>query len=353
MSSRFTGMTRTLYILSATLLMLLPVGVVFAGGAVEAETETVHVYTHRHYDVDQALFDRFTEQTGIVVSVLTAGADELIQRIVAEGDSTPADLLITADAGRLYLAEELGILQPIGLSDDAEAIVAEHLRDEYWTALTKRARVIVYAPDRVSRTALSTYEALSDPMWEGRIAVRSSSNIYNISLLAALIEHLGEDAAEEWAAAVLANMARDPQGNDRDQIRAVAAGTADLAIVNTYYVGLLSDSEDEADQQVVDAIEVFFPNQEGRGAHMNISGAGLVAGADNAGGARQLVEFMLAEAQQTAFAGGNFEYPVHDAADLAPIVESWGNVVEDDVDLSVLGENSGAATRIFDRVGWN
>ncbi|HKL21531.1 MAG TPA: extracellular solute-binding protein, partial [Tichowtungia sp.] len=266
---------------AALVLVVVIASPLFATGVAEEETEVVHVYSHRHYDTDRMLFEQFEEQTGIAVEVVEAGADELIQRLEAEGSSTPADMLITVDAGRLYQAAEAGLLQPID-SDVVTERLPEHLRSpaDEWAALTMRARVVAYHRDRADTSVLSTYEALAEPVFSDSIAIRSSSNIYNISLLASLIANLGAPAAEEWAEGMTRSFARPPQGNDRDQLRAVAAGDADYAVVNTYYIGRMATSSDAADRAVAEQIGVFFPNQpgvdgsDGRGAHINVSGAG-------------------------------------------------------------------------------
>lgn len=323
------------------------------------DTQTVHVYSHRHYDTDRELFDRFEEKTGIAVEVVEAGADELIQRLSAEGSATPADVLITVDAGRLYQATEADLLQPIE-SEVVRDALPPHLRDpeDHWTALTIRARVIAYHNERSNTDLLSTYEALATDDFADSVAIRSSSNIYNVSLLASLIENLGADAAEEWAAGMTESFARPPQGNDRDQLRAVAAGEADFAVVNTYYVGRMLTSSDQADRNVAEQIGVFFPNQpgvpgsDGRGAHINVSGAGITRHADNPDGARALIEFLVGEEAQRSFAQANFEYPVREGIDPAPEVAGWGDFVADTLSLEALGANAREASMIFDRVDW-
>jgi iron(III) transport system substrate-binding protein len=331
----------------------------FAMGGGEEDSEVVHVYSHRHYDTDRMLFERFEEETGISVEVVEAGADELIQRLEAEGSSTPADLLITVDAGRLYQAAEAELLQPIDSAVVRERL-PDHLRSpaDEWAALTMRARVVAYHRERADTSVLSTYEALAEPVFSDSIAIRSSSNIYNISLLASLIANLGAPAAEEWAEGMTASRARPPEGNDRDQLRAVAAGDADYAIVNTYYIGRMATSSDAADRAVAAEIGVFFPNQpgvdgsDGRGTHINVSGAGITRHADNPDGARRLIEFLLSDEAQNSFAGANFEYPVVAGIETAPEVAAWGDFVADTLSLEELGARAREASMIFDRVGW-
>ena len=338
-----------------TLIFLLSPMLLLAGGQQEGgdEENTIHVYSHRHYEADQRLYERFTEETGIEVQVVEAGADELIQRLAAEGESSPADVLMTVDAGRLFRAKDTGLLQPVEsevLSDN----IPVHLRDEdrHWFGLTKRARIIAHHADRVSPDDLSTYQALAEERWDDRIAVRSSSNIYNISLMSAAIAHYGEEAAREWAAGVVDNMARPPQGNDRDQLRAVAAGVADVAIVNTYYIALMRTSDDPDEREVGESVRVFFPNQETTGAHVNVSGAGVTASADNVSGAVRFIEFLTSSEAQEVFAQQNHEYPIRDDVEPSDTVAAFGEYTEDSLPLSELGRNSRQATRIFDEVGW-
>ena len=343
---------RTLICVMFLISVVLPA---FGSGGTEHDraSETVNVYSHRHYGVDRDLYEVFTEQTGIEVNVVQAGADELVERLDREGENTPADVLITVDAGRLNRARSRDLLQPVS-SETLDANVPDHLRDRhgYWYGLTARARVIAYHPGRVDVGALSTYEDLAEPEWKGRIAVRSSSNIYNISLLASLIAHHGEAEARSWAEGVMANFAREPQGNDRDQIKAVAAGVADIAIVNTYYVGLLLTSNNPRERAVGEEIEIFFPNQDGRGAHVNVSGAGVTQYAPNKENAVRLLEFLTSPAAQRRFAAANYEYPVHPQVEAADVVQAWGEFEADELNLGLLGEHAEKAVSIFNEVGW-
>lgn len=325
-------------------------GSVFAGGTPE---NVVNVYSHRHYDADREVFDRFTEETGIEVNVVQAGADELIQRLVSEGDSSPADLLITVDAGRLHRAKEAGVLQPV-TTEVLESRVPAYLRDPegYWYGITKRARVVAYDKTRTEPDLVSSYVDLTRPELDGRVIARSSSNIYNISLLAALVHELGEEEAKEWAEGMTQNFAREPQGNDRDQMKAVVAGIADFALVNTYYVGLLRTSSDPAEVEVGENIGVIFPSLPGGGTHVNVSGVGLTTSAPNRENAIRLMEFLTGEYAQSRFAGANYEYPVNAAVSPDPIVAAWGSFEDADTPLEVLGDLGDEATRIFDEVGW-
>lgn len=314
----------------------------------------VNVYSHRHYESDQTLFDAFTKDTGIAVNVVKAGADQLIERLVAEGDNSPADLLLTVDAGRLYRAKEAGVLQPIR-SDFLEATIPPNLRDKdgQWYSLTVRGRIIVYAKDRVDPAAdLSTYESLAEPQWKNRILSRSSDSLYNQSLLASIIAANGRDAALTWAKGVRANMARPPRGNDRDQIRAVAQGLADVALVNTYYLGLLATSTEKSDREAYAKVAPYFPNQDGRGAHINVSGAGVTKSAPHKANAIRLLEFLASDQAQVVFAEANYEYPIKPENNRNATLREWGDFKRDALPLNVLGENNAEAVKLFDIAGW-
>jgi iron(III) transport system substrate-binding protein len=319
----------------------------------ESGVPMVNVYSHRHYDTDQELFDRFTEQTGIQVNVVSASADELMARLEREGSASPADLLITVDAGRLHRAKERGLLQAVQ-SRALDAAVPENLRDaeRYWYALTMRARILAYARDRVDPSELSTYENLTDEKWRGRILVRSSENIYNVSHLASIIAAHGPEVAESWARGVVANFSRPPQGGDTDQLLDLAAGVGDVALVNTYYVGRLLTEGDEASRALGQRVGVFFPNQGGRGTHINVSGAGVTTHAPNRENALRLLEFLLSQESQVAFAEAAFEYPVRPGVEWAETLEGWGEFTPDPLPLARLGELNEEAVRIFDRAGW-
>lgn len=313
----------------------------------------VTVYTHRHYESDQMLFDLFSEKTGIKVNVVNAAADELIQKMKMEGQHSPSDVLITVDAGRLHRAKELDLLQPF-TSETLKSIIPNHLKDEdnYWYGLTKRGRVIVYAKDRVSPEDLSTYEDLANERWRKRLLIRSSGNIYNQSLLASIIAHNGEAAAKEWAVGVVKNMARNPKGGDRDQVKAVVAGEGDIAVVNTYYLGKMLHSADQEEVETAQKVGLFFPNQEDRGTHINVSGAGVAKHAPNKENAIRFIEFLASEEAQKIFAQENFEYPVNDKVQLAEQLQDWGSFKEDTLNLSQLGINNKKAVLIFDEAKW-
>jgi iron(III) transport system substrate-binding protein len=320
------------------------------GGATAGE---VNVYSHRHYDTDQRLFDRFSEETGIAVNVVTASADELITRLETEGAASPADLLITVDAGRLHRAKSRGLLQPIQ-SEVLDRNVPAHLRDRerQWYGLTQRARVIVYHRDRVDSSTVRDFADLTDARFEGRVLIRSSENVYNQSLMASILAHEGERAASAWAEGMVRNMARSPSGGDTDQVKAVAGGAGDLAVANTYYLVRLAQSEDPEERRVFEQVGVIFPNQADRGTHVNVSGAGITANAPNRENAIRLLEFLSGAEAQALFAAANGEYPVLEGIEWAPTLTGWGDFRADTLDLTRLGELNDQAVRIFDRAGW-
>ncbi|MCF6094056.1 Fe(3+) ABC transporter substrate-binding protein [Microaerobacter geothermalis] len=313
----------------------------------------VNLYTSRHYDTDAELYKIFTEQTGIKVNVVQGKGDELMERLDREGANTEADVFMTADAGNLYRLKERGLLQAVESKTLAENI-PEQLRDvdNQWFGLTKRARVIAYAKDRVSPSELSTYENLTDPKWKGRILVRSSSNIYNQSLLASFIELNGEEKAKEWAKGIVANMARNPKGGDTDQIKALVAGEGDIAIVNTYYYARLLNSSNPEDVKIAEKVGVFFPNQQTNGTHINISGVGVTRYAKNKENAVKFIEFLSSVQAQGQFAEGNNEYPVNPAVPPSDLLKSWGDFKAQDINLTILGVNNAQAIKIFNEVGW-
>ena len=323
-----------------------------ASGGADAE-EVVNVYSSRHYDSDDQIYQQFTETTGIQVNLIEGEADELIERIKNEGENSPADVLVTVDADRLWRAEEAGLFQPID-SAALNSTIPENLRhpEGLWFGLTQRARVIAYNKNTVDPSELSTYEDLADPQWKGRVCIRSSGNIYNQSLMGSMIEAKGEEATEAWAKGIVDNLAREPEGGDTDQIRAVAAGQCDVAIVNHYYWARLAKSDDAADQQVAEATGIFFPNQDGRGTHVNISGAGVIATAPNPDNAVTFIEYLATPEAQAIFAQSNNEYPVVEGVDIDPVVAEMGNFKVDDVNVSAYGPNNPDVVKIVDRAGW-
>ncbi|HEX5677492.1 MAG TPA: Fe(3+) ABC transporter substrate-binding protein [Alcanivorax sp.] len=318
-----------------------------------SQSEEVNVYSARKEALIKPLLDRFTSETGITVNLITGSADALVERMKAEGEHSPADVLITTDAGRLYRAQQENQLAAV----DSEVLnekVPAALRDPdgHWYGLSVRARVVVYAPDRVDPSELSTYEALADPKWDDRICIRSSDNIYNQSLTASLIAHNGEAQTEQWAEGLVDNMARDPVGGDRDQIKALAAGECDLAVVNTYYLGSMQGGDDANAREIANQVAVFWPNQEGRGAHINISGAGVAANAPHPDNAVRLIEFLVNDQSQQWYAETNYEYPVRGDVPVSDVLREWGEFKQDDLPLVKLGEHNADALKLMDRAGW-
>ncbi len=331
--------------------------VVFSASActlgVDSDGESITIYSERHYDTDQILFDRFEDQTGITVNVIDGDADPLINRLENEGEDTSADVLLIADAGRLHRAKDKNLLQSVESETLSNNIPSNYRdSDNYWVGLTKRARVLVYHPDRVDESALSTYEALTEPEFEGRVVTRTSANIYNQSLMASFIEIMGQDDAKAWAEGLVNNFARQPAGNDRDQAKYVVEGNADIAIMNTYYIGRMMNSSDTFEQEVADTVEVFFPNQETTGTHVNVSAAGVTRYSPNPEAATQFIEFLSNEESQSSFANANYEYPVNEHVEPHDLLKSWGDFKAQDINLSVLGENSQRAAIIMDEVDW-
>ncbi|MEM8756682.1 MAG: Fe(3+) ABC transporter substrate-binding protein [Planctomycetota bacterium] len=313
----------------------------------------MNVYSARHYDTDDDLFERFEDETGIRVNLIEGKSDELLARLRQEGDLSPADVFIAVDAGRLHRAESRGLFQPINSPVLDEQIPA-HLRhpEGLWFGLTTRARVLVVSNDRVPSDIELSYEDLTSPEWEGRVLVRSSSNIYNQSLVASMIETVGASSAEQWCRGIVANMARRPQGGDTDQIRAVATGEGDVAIVNHYYLARLIESDSEADRAVAASVRVIFPNQSNRGTHVNICGAGALASAPNRENAVRFLEFLASDEAQTSFAGDNLEYPAADDLPASSTLAGFGTFIADSVNASALGNNNQEAVRMMDRAGW-
>lgn len=324
-----------------------------AGEPQKAENQVVNIYTARHYEADQAVYDKFSEETGIKVNVVKGEAEELIERLKREGESTQADLFITVDGGVLGNAKNNDILQPVQ-SDIIDKNVPAHFRDkeDYWIGMSTRARVIVYAKDRVKPEELSTYEALTDEKWKGKVLARSSTSLYNQSLLASFIELNGDEMAEQWAQGIVNNFARQPDGGDRDQAKAIAAGVGDVAIMNTYYVGLLLNSEEPEEQKVGESIGVFFPNQETNGTHVNISGIGLTKYSKNPENATKLIEYMTGVEAQEYLSAQNFEFPVNPEAKMPELLQSWGEFNMQELNFDTLGEYNQQAIQIFNKTGW-
>lgn len=318
------------------------------------DSKEITIYTHRHYDSDKTIIANFEKETGIKVNVVKAKADELLQKLEAEGKQSPADLLLTIDAGRLVRAKQKDLLQS-AKSEIIGKSIPENLRDEenFWFSLTKRARIIVYDKNKVNPEDLSTYEDLTNPKWNGKVLIRSSSNIYNQSLLASIIANNGQDSAKQWAEGLVQNMARKPKGNDRDQVKAILAGEGEIGIINTYYLGKLINSKDSLEVEAGNSVGVFFLNQQDRGAHINVSGIGVTKHAPNKEGAIQFIEYLVSKEVQEIFAKANYEYPVNKEASASELLKSWGDFKEDNLPLSKLGELNKNAVVIFDEVAWD
>lgn len=313
----------------------------------------VNVYSGRHYDSDLAIYDAFTRKTGIKVNLIEAGGDELIERLAREAEASPADVFITADAGMLWRAKRRGILRPISNAGILSRVPA-HFRDadSEWVGLSKRARIIIYNKSQGAPAGLATYADLSKPEFRGKICVRSSTNVYNQSLLASIIEHVGDAKAEEWARGVVANLARKPEGNDTTQIEAVAAGECELSIVNSYYLARYIGAEDRKMRMIGGKVGFIFPNQLTTGTHVNVSGAGIARYAPDPANAETLIAYLLSDEAQQAFASGNNEYPVVEGIPPVGPVAGFGAFRADDVEMIALGEHQAQAVKIFDKAGW-
>lgn len=317
----------------------------------------VNIYTSRHYDADDILYEEFTKETGIKVNIISGSGSALMERLKSEGDNSPGDVFFTVDAGNLSKFQKEGFFQSIK-SKKIKSVVPEELRgpNDEWISIAKRARVIFYNPKNVSENELEnlSYEDLSDPKWKGRIVIRSSSNMYNQSLVASIISNNGIAATEKWAKAFVSNFARKPQGNDRSQILAVANGEADIAIANTYYLGLMLSGRGGEEQEVAGRkVKIHFPNQDNRGAHVNVSGGGVLKNAPNKANAIKFLEFLLSEKAQTHIVNNTFEYPVLDTVMPNSLIAQFGTDFKiDNTSVADFGDLNPEAVRLMDRVGW-
>jgi iron(III) transport system substrate-binding protein len=328
-------------------------GLLLSSAAV-AQDKAVNIYSSRHYQTDEALYSGFTKATGIKVNRIEAGEDALIERVRNEGARSPADVLITVDAGRLWRAEQLGLFQPVK-SRVLESRIPENMREPggHWFGFSQRARVIAYNKDKVKPGEISTYEELGDAKWKGRVCMRSSTNIYNLSLMGALIDHLGEQKAEAWAKAVRANLAQEPKGGDTDQLKAVAAGQCDVTVSNQYYYARLARSDKPDERRAAERIGIVFPNQNGRGTHVNISGAGVLKHAPHRDAAVKFLEYLASDEAQRYFADGNNEWPVVANVKVDnPVLNALGEFKRDRINVAVLGRNQASSQKIYDRVAW-
>ena len=325
-------------------------GLCVGAGAQAAE---VNVYNSRHYSTDKAIYEAFTAATGIKVNLIDGNPDELIQRMKSEGAGSPADLFIAVDAERLALAAREGLLSP-AQSKTLDSVTPAHLRDAdgLWYGLSVRARVLVYAKDRLKPEDVKDYEDLAKPFLKGRVLARTGTHPYNLALTASIIAANGEQKAEEWAKGLVANLARPPKGGDTDQIKAVAAGEGDIAISNSYYLGKLMTSSKPEDRAVADKVGAIFPNQGNRGTHMNLSGGGVVKTAPHRAEAVKLLEYLSSPEAQRVFADGNMEFPVNPAVQPHPALASLGAFKQDKLNFGAYLENNQKALQIMDRAGW-
>ncbi len=338
-----------------TLLLIGLLSLSFATASVySAESNELNLYSARKEKLIKPLLDKFTQQTKIKVNLVTGKADALLKRLQIEGKNSPADIFITTDAGRLHRAQEAGVLQSIQ-SDLLDKVIPANLRepDGFWYGLSQRARPIFYVKDRVKPEELSTYEALADEKWKGSICIRSSSNIYNQSLVSSMLSHKKKEEVEQWAKAFVANFAKPPKGGDRDQIKAAAAGQCDIAIANTYYFGkMVHAKKDPKQQQAAQKMAIFWPNQAGRGTHVNISGIAVTKAARNKDNAIKLIEFLASKESQKWYAESNHEYPVVEGVEWSDTLKTWGKFKADTLNLSNLGKLNTEAVKLMDRAGW-
>ena len=322
----------------------------------EVQNEEVNIYTSRHYDADDFLYEKFTQKTGIQVNIISGKGSALIERLKAEGTNSPGDVFFTVDAGNLANFQKQGFLQSIQ-SEIIKQSVPVELRGENdeWVAVAKRARVIFYNPELVSDKEIKdiNYEDLANDMWKDKVVIRSSSNMYNQSLVSSLISNLGIDQTEKWAKDLVANFARKPQGNDRSQIMAVANKEASIAIANTYYIGImLSGKGGEEQLKAAQKVKIAFPNQTNRGAHINISGGGVLKHSPNRENAEKFLEFLLSEEAQVHIVNNTFEYPVLETVKPHPLIESFGNFKMDKTSVADFGKYNPEAVKLMDRVNW-
>ncbi|KRG83664.1 ABC transporter substrate-binding protein [Stenotrophomonas acidaminiphila] len=312
-----------------------------------ASSQELVVYTSRNEQLVKPLFDRYTEETGVKITYLTDKAPPLMERLRAEGDRTQADVFITVDAGNLWQAANLGLLQPTE-SAELQANIPSHLRDpdNRWYGLSVRARTIVHNPQVTPAMSLSTYEDLADPKWRGKLCLRSSKSEYNQSLVATMIATLGAERTEGVVRGWVANLAAPPFANDVAVIEAIAAGRCAIGVVNTYYLGRQKRDNPEL------PVQPFWPNQDGRGVHVNVSGAGVTAHSDNVEGARAFIEWLSSDKAQALYANENMEYPANPKIDAASLVEGWGDFKADVINVSEAGRLQAEAVKLMDRAGY-
>ena len=325
-----------------------------ASGPALAQDKVLNLYSSRHYQTDEALYNNFAKQAGIRVNRIDGAEDPLIERLRNEAAASPADVLITVDAGRLWRAEQLGLFQPIQ-SAVLEKRLPAHMREpgNHWFGFSARARVIVYNKDMVKPGDIQNYEDLAATRMKGKVCTRSGGHVYNLSLMSALIEHLGEARAEEWARGIVANFARAPKGGDTDQILGVATGECAVALTNTYYYVRLLKSDKPADRKLIEKVGIIWPNQKSFGTHVNVSGAGVMKHAHHRDAAIRFLEYLASDQAQSYFADGNNEWPTVQGATISNReLSSLGTFRMDTLNVGLLGRNQPLAQKIFDRAGF-
>ena len=323
-----------------------------------AQGTVLNLYSARHYQTDEALYDNFTKATGIRINRIDADDAGLLARLQSEGAASPADVILLVDAARLWRGEIDGLFQPLRSKVMESAIPAQWRgkdsgQGSQWFGFSTRARMVVYDRQRVQKTDIDTYEKLADPINKGRLCTRSGSHPYNLSLFGAMLEHLGPAKAEGWLAGLVANMARAPKGGDTDQIRAVASGECAVALTNSYYLARLLRSTAPADRAVIERIGFVMPNQQDHGTHMNIAGGAIARHAKNAQAARLFLEYLASPAAQAYFADGNNEWPVVAGVKLSnPALATLGTFKTETLPVSVIGMNQVRVQQMLDRVGY-
>lgn len=318
-----------------------------------AATQEVNLYSARHYDSDLPLYERFTRETGIRINRIEGNADQLVARMRSEGANSPADLFIAADAGALWRAQQAGLFQP-ATSEILAARIPDALREpgNHWHGFTRRARVVAYDSAKVRPDEIDDYEKLASPRFRNRLCVRSADSIYNLSLVGAMIEALGPERADAWVRGVVANMARPPEGGDRDQIRAVGAGVCEVALTNSYYYIRMAHGEDAADRKIAERVKLGFPSLNGQGAHVNISGGGVAAHAPNRDNAVRLLEFFASAETQSHIAANNNEFPASpDVVPPAP-VDAYADFTANPMNVAAFAARQPEAQSMMSRAGW-
>ncbi|WP_416047823.1 Fe(3+) ABC transporter substrate-binding protein [Cupriavidus basilensis] len=322
--------------------------------AAHAQEKVLNLYTARHYQTDEALYANFTKQTGIKINRIEGQEDPLLERIKSEGANSPADVFITVDIGRLWRAQQAGVFAPLK-SSVLESRIPANYRDPNgdWFGFSARARVIAYNKAAVKPGDIKTYEDLADPKWKGKLCIRSSGHVYNLSLMSSLIAHDGEAKTEQWTRGVVANLARAPKGGDTDQLKAVAAGECDIAVANTYYIARILKSTKPEDKAVAEKLGVLWPNQASQGVHMNISGGGMLKHAPNKASARAFLEYLASDDAQRYFADGNNEWPVVESVKISnPALEALGSFKADKISVAELGKHQPQAQKLADKAGY-